>query len=248
MNITSVQKTIPLRAVWVSSSDGDKQVKAISYNIKFSLRTEMDESIAWEDAYLCQNISFQTITSFIYDQLHQTIIYDLESKADVERAFASHNNNFMILPDLSDITLATTLHSKFNAICNESSFVESVVVEDQVDGLEYNYFADDKDYPALPTIENWLGELSFWDTPWWERRDFSTFDNIAESKEDLDDFLSQEANQHILERMQSPINDLEDQIRSELDKKSDTDAKGEIVEVDFKNKVFKPRLVPKDNT
>jgi hypothetical protein len=74
MNITSVQKTIPLRAIWVSSSDGDKQVKAISYNVKFSLRTEIDDSMAWEDAYLCQNISFQTISSFIYDQLQATII------------------------------------------------------------------------------------------------------------------------------------------------------------------------------
>tara|TARA_R110001592_G_scaffold158352_2_gene389473 strand:- start:2311 stop:3057 length:747 start_codon:yes stop_codon:yes gene_type:complete len=247
MNILSVKKSIPLRAIWILDSEEIRQVKAISYDVQYTLRTELTDNMTYDDAFLAQNISFSTINSFIYDQLHQTIIYDLEGKDNIEKAFASHNNNFMLLPEMSDSCLVTALHSKFNAISHEHSFVESVHLDDNVEGLEYSYFSDDAEYDSLPVMEQWLGELSFWETPWWSRRDFSTFDNIALSKEELDDFMSKDGNQFILERMQDPITTIEKELKGEFTKEGPKhDSSGELVEVDFKKKVFKPRLVPKD--
>ena len=246
MNILAVRKTIPWRATWVLDSDDVKQVKAISYDVEYTIRTEMLDAMEYQDAYVEQNISYSTINSFIYDQLHQTIIYDLEGKNNIERAFASHNNNFMILPEMSDACLVTALHSKFNALCTEHSFVEAVNISDKVDGLAYSFFSDDNDYDTLPSMENWLGELSFWQTPWWERRDFSTFDNIAQSKEELDEFMSRDDNGAILERMQDPINTIEAELRGELSKESPKE-KGKLVEVDFTKKPGL-KLVPKEET
>ena len=149
MNILAVRKTIPWRATWVLDSDDVKQVKAISYDVEYTIRTEMLDAMEYQDAYVEQNISYSTINSFIYDQLHQTIIYDLEGKNNIERAFASHNNNFMILPEMSDACLVTALHSKFNALCTEHSFVEAVNISDKADGLAYSFFSADNDYDTL---------------------------------------------------------------------------------------------------
>ncbi len=253
MNIMNVTKKIPLYCVWNFDSEDKKQVKAICYEIEFSLRTEASKANNDKQAYLHQNISYQTINSFIFDQLHQTIIYDLNSKKACERAFASHDNNFMILPELSEACLVTALHSKLNAICHENSFVEYIKLAEKTENLCYDFFTDDGEYESLPSIEEWLGELSFWDKPWWERRDFSKFDNVAENKEELDVFLNDDANKGIIERMQSPIAEIEGQVIADIYKKEikdimDTKAqeKGELLEVDFKNKTFKPKLVPKD--
>ena len=70
MNILSVQKTIPVRTTWI---DGDqKQIKSVTYEVSYSLRTEALEGVDYEDSYLHQNISFQIANNFLYDQLHQT--------------------------------------------------------------------------------------------------------------------------------------------------------------------------------
>ena len=46
--------------------------------------------------------------------------------------------------------------------------------------IQYNFYYEDEDTQyTLPTIQDWLGELSFWDKPWWDRYDVMTFDNVA---------------------------------------------------------------------
>ena len=94
----------------------------------------------------------------------------------------------------------------------------------------------------LMDIKDWLGELSFWDKPWWYRRDFSTFDNIAISKEELDEW-KETKHEESTARMQKAILDIEETV---LDQMGTTpEDKGQLIEVDFAKKVSKPRLVPK---
>lgn len=255
MNIMQITKNIPVHMVWVYDNEDRRQVKSCTYDIEYSLRTDVEPTATRKQAFLQQNISFSTINSFLYDQLHQSIIYDMDSKAVVERAFASHDNNFLILPDLSDACLAMALHCKLNYICHENSFVESISIKDKIDGIAYSMFADDDEYDQLPTISEWIGELSFWETPWWRRRDFSTFDNVASSKEEKEEFFNKDINQDILKRMEEPLAQIEGQVIADIYGKelnevieesgADTSS-GELLEVDFKNKKFKPKLVPKD--
>ena len=117
-------------------------------------------------------------------------------------------------------------------------------------------FADDDEYDQLPTINEWLGELSFWDSPWWRRKDFSTFDNVAASKEEHSEFFNKDVNKNILQRMEEPIAQIEAQVIADIYGKEINEViekttnpekeKGELLEVDFKKKTFKPKLVPKD--
>tara|TARA_B100000927_G_scaffold290707_1_gene290280 strand:+ start:373 stop:1137 length:765 start_codon:yes stop_codon:yes gene_type:complete len=253
MQIINITKSIPVHTVWIHDQEDKRQVKACTYDIEFSLRTQATEESTKKQLYLQQNISFSTISTFLYDQLHHSLIYNMASKNTVERAFASHDNNFMILPELSETCFTMALHSKLNHICHENSYVESLTIKDKVENLTYNFFADDLEYEDLPDIKEWLGELSFWDTPWWRRKDFSTFDNVAENKEEHEVFFSDDANQGILERMSEPLREIEhrviadiygDEIREIISEEEKE--KGKLVEVDFKNKTFKPKLVPKD--
>jgi|TARA_R110002153_G_scaffold209467_3_gene362009 hypothetical protein len=245
MNILSVTKTIPVRTTWIDSDQ--QQIKSITYDIKYSLRTEAEEGSNYEEAYLHQNVSFQIANNFLYDQLHQSLVYDMDGKAMAERSFSEFNNNFMFLPSLSEATFASTIHCKLNAMIHPSSHVEVLSIEDKVEGMEYSVFNDDGDYNTLPTMDQWLGELSFWKTPWWERKDFSTFDNVAQDQEELDIWFSNEKQQEIVERMQDPITEIEKEVMAQL-QPSDEKDKGKLIEVDFKRKQFKPKLVPKDKS
>ena len=245
MNILSVNKTIPVRTTWIDAES--KQIKSVTYDLSYSLRTEADENTEYSEAYLHQNVSFQIVNNFIYEQLHQTLVYDFDGKEMAERSFSEYNNNFMFLPSLSEATYASALHCKLNTLIHPSSHVESLSIKDEVEGMEYSVFNDDGIYTALPTMEHWLGELSFWKTPWWDRRDFSTFDNIAQDQEELDVWFSDEKQQEIIAKMSHPIDEIEREVMEQLTITEEKD-KGTLIEVDFKKKAFKPKLVPKDKS
>ena len=247
MNILTVNKTLPFKGIVL---DGHaKNVKAVIYDLTFTLRTEQSSGVSYDQAYIHQNISFSTISSFIYEQLHQSVIYDLETKSDAENIFSPYDNNFMILPTINEACLISCLHAKLNAISHDSSIVEMVKLKEKDESLSYEMFSDNGEYESLPTVSSWLGEFSVWDTPWWFRKDFSTYDNFLPNKEEYDLFFENTNKESINERMASPIKEIEGQIIDELAKEhlgTDNTEKGKLIEVDFAKKQFKPKLVPKD--
>lgn len=241
MNELIVTKTIPVRCTVIDTDT--KQIRSHTYEIKYGLKTEAQEGEDYHTAYIHQNMSFQIANAFLWEQLHQSIIYDFEGKALAEKNFCEFDNNFMFLPSLSEATLISALHCKLNAIIHENSMVDVISLKDTVDDLDYNFVNTDFEYPMLMDIKDWLGELSFWEKPWWYRRDFSTFDNIAESKEELDEWR-QTKYAESTERMERAIIDIEESVKqSMIDKPSET---GQLIEVDFTKKTPKPRLVPKN--
>ena len=250
MNILTVSKTIPFKGIVLD--DHSKTIKAVLYELSFTLRTEQSSDVTYDQAYIYQNISFSTISSFIYEQLHQTVMYDLESKTQAENIFSPYDNNFMILPTINEACLISCLHAKLNTICHDSSIVEMVKLKEMDETLSYEMFSDDLQYDSLPNIKTWLGEFSVWETPWWFRKDFSTYDNFLPNKKEYDLFFENTDRDSVNDKMSAPIRDIEGQIIGELAKEHlDGDnpeviEKGKLIEVDFAKKNFKPKLVPKD--
>ena len=68
MNIMQITKSIPVQMTWVHETEDKKQVKACTYDIEYSLRTEVEQNETQKQAYLQQNISFSVINSFLYAQ------------------------------------------------------------------------------------------------------------------------------------------------------------------------------------
>lgn len=231
MNSFHVLKTIPLFLTFVDSKH--KEIRSINADFTYSLRTQLSEQHSNEDVFLYQNVSFQTINEFLEKNLYQSIVYSLDESKIANSLLVEFSNNFIVLPAVSEAILLPALHAKLNTICHELSEIESVeLVHD--DGLKYQYVNIDGDYQALPTIDSWIGELSFWDTPWWFRKDFSTFDNFAQDQEELDKFLNDENNKSSISEMGNQVDKVHKDIAKELSPNKSEG--GELVHIDFKNK------------
>lgn len=97
----------------------------------------------------------------------------------------SVDNNIMLLPDEpDDEMLAQIIQSKFNALAgNYLVFGEIGITSDDITGLSYSYTGLGEF--DLPQMEQWVGERSFFDKPWWSRDDISIMDIIPSEDADL---------------------------------------------------------------
>jgi len=234
MNKLEIIKLIPVKMTFVDTDIN--QVKSVTYNVKYSLKTEADEE-SYQKAYIQQNISYQTANAFLWDQLHQSIVYTKEGKKIVENTFCEFDNNFMILPVMNEAVLTSALHCKLNSIINEKSIVEKVTISDPVDEIEYSFENDELEYHQLPELNDWLGDLAFWDKPWWERRDFSTFDNFALDQQEYDTWMQKDDKKVITDRMCKPLYEIEEQVIAKFASEDiQIKEKGELIEVDFTKK------------
>lgn len=231
MNAFHVLKTIPLYLTFVDAKQ--REIRSVNADFTYSLRTQLSEKHNNEEVFLYQNISFQTINEFLEKTLYQSIVYSFNEVDVTNKLLVEFSNNFIVLPSVSEAILLPALHAKLNTICHELSEIESVELTHS-DGLKYQYVNVDGDYQALPTISSWIGDLSFWDQPWWFRKDFSTFDNYAESQEELDKFLQDEKNTSDISEMGNYVDKVHKEIAKELSPNKTQG--GELVHIDFKNK------------
>ena len=231
MNSFHVLKTIPLYLTFVDSNT--REIRSVNVDFSYSLRTHLAEKHKNEDVFIFQNISFQTINEFLEKNLYQSIVYSFKETKVANNLLADFDNNFIVLPNVSESILLPALHAKLNTICHPESEIDMVELS-YADGLKYNYINVDGFYEALPDVKDWIGELSFWSTPWWFRKDFSTFDNFAESQEELDKFLNDEEHQNGINTMMNSVDKVHSEIAKQLSPNKSTG--GELVHIDFKNK------------
>jgi len=215
---------------------GSKQYK-LSYSIYSSHPT--DPVVAAKE----QNKAFQKINYLIDDVIAGSIVYDFKNKTLVDKFFADYENNFLTLEAVSEIQLLEALHCKFNTLCSEYTHVDSVEIIDTFTDLSYVYLQDDEEY-ALPTINEFVGEYPFFDKPWWNRYDTTTFDNCADNEEALNDWLENFKTEEFDRMTVIMLQDIDDYIDETF-----KESKGELVNLEeFKERIkekekWKPRLV-----
>jgi len=232
------------------------RVECKNYEVKFTLSTNTEDIEDIFEAQVDQNVSFSKILYFLENVINDSFVFQKELTTEMCKFVAtSFDNNLIVLPSLEENVLVLALHSKMNAIAAENSFVESLEVKDLDLQLNYNYFSDEFDSasPALPTKDDWMGDLAFYDNPWWERNDSCTFDNAAETAEERekwvalvssDDYESENLHDQAFEC-------IEEELRSFFKRAKDTkEGKGEaeVIEINFeqehkKNKKWTPKVV-----
>lgn len=223
-------------------NSADRQVLAKQYKLNYSLYTDHPEGP--EQGALAQNKAFQKISYFIEDIVAGSICYTLADKNIIDKFFADYDNNFITLPTTSELSLVETLHCKFNTLCGEYSYVDSVEIIDTYSNLSVFYLTDDDDY-SLPTQKEFAGELAFFEHPWWIRYDTTTFDNYAETAESLADWHENIKTEEFDRMTVCILHDID----SEMEALMCSDAKGELISLEeikekFKEKEkWKPRLV-----
>ena len=239
-----LEKTLPLQLLTVESDTNMFDVR--NYEITFSLNTTIDETFDGDsvlEAQFQQNTSFTSIACLIEATLNKSIMFDIDNSDVNYQRFNDFENNFIILPECSDVMLCAALHCKFNSICTDLTTVHKVVLKDVCDGLAYSYDVDtfEEGYSELPTLQDWIGDLSYFDQSWWFRKDITTFDKAATSEEDLADWKLHYAeaegprkNVQMLEDIHASMTEIfygKDGGDTTAIKKT-----GQLIEVDFKNK------------
>lgn len=219
-----------------------------NYAIKYSLFSLPGQGDTENDSKQ-QNKAFLKINFFILSVLNESLVYTISSTELINKFFADYDNNFIVLPTLQEVLLLEAIHCKLSVIIGDSSFIGDLSMEDLDTHLSYTLSFDNFDYEyALPTRKEWLGDLSFWDDSWWERYDISTFDNIAESAEEKEMWLSEGKHAEYLTKDLESIDEHVDALFKKFE--GDTDTSGEVIDleqirrsIDKKGNKWKPTIV-----
>jgi hypothetical protein len=185
MKTMRLHKQHKLRMVFVN--DLSKVMEFRNFELKYTMFSVPDRSDAG-DSSKSQNKSFLKVNYFIQQMLDNSFIYTMENLPGLINFASEYENNFLVLPDVSDTTLLEALHCKLNVICGDSTYIEDLVLIDTDHSVGYEIMTDEEAQYSLPSAIDWMGELSFWDQPWWMRYDVTTFDNFAESITELEQF------------------------------------------------------------
>jgi hypothetical protein len=164
-------------------------VDNVSYNkfsITWSMYTQKPEDSSTFDVSVDQNISYQKIVHWLENYVDQSFWYCPESQGCINAHFASSGNYLFITPDVTINTLANVLMAKFNTLCKDNVFVDSLGLLDYHTGIEYEH--EDIEYgkvlSILPTANEFVGEFSIYEYPWWCRDTISSYDMNATSMEE----------------------------------------------------------------
>lgn len=116
--------------------------------------------------------------------LDGSVAFNTKSTLSIS-TFADMANNLIFCPDDPyDFLLLVLIYSKLNAIGQgHVSVVHCELMSSMGDGFG-NWFEGDTS-EVLPTLQEWAGDNTFFDKPWWHRSDGSTIDMWAGPDDDV---------------------------------------------------------------
>lgn len=128
----------------------------------------------WFDHVVSKCIAFDCENEVAYQML-----------IDDDGCNRSQNLFFLTPGEPSDEMVATLFQAKMNALGQGAIHVGSIDVKsDNLPGLSFTLHGNHE--ATLPqTMDDWVGEETFFDTPWWNRADASTLDIIPPAGTDL---------------------------------------------------------------
>lgn len=237
----------PVSLIACLSKGKEKEIdhmEAFNFVIEWEMFTTIEPNADIVEASIHQNVAFQKIELFLQRYVNGAIWYDEDGMDCVQCHFSSTQNPLFITP-VANLTYVTNcLFAKFNAFCNKNVIVCKVKLTDLESGMEYLTSTNSgfiEDVATLPTQDDWMGELSIHEEPWWHRDDVSAYDNRAETKEELVELRQKLEDNHDL--LNEDWTTLEKEIRNVLDPQ---EPDGEVIDLqDFKKtkKQWKPKLV-----
>ena len=240
-----VEKITPIKLILVD----EKTLLVKNFNISFTMATYPDEEEDLISAQINQNVSFSKAVFFLEQIINESIVFEKERADEINKYLVDFENNMIVIPDLSEATLITVLHSKLNSISSKNTRVDKIKLIEVIDNITYEYYDDneDDDNGLLPEIDEWMGEFAFYDQPWWRRNDQLTWDNAAKDKEEYELWLERKASDDFPTSTEA-FDDIEERVLEVISSvlKDGEEPKGEIIEVDFTNekrKKWKPTLV-----
>lgn len=247
MKKVTLKSALDVQTIAVFGNKDSTEIVAIQpnqYTISWGMYATLEDGQDIEQLSLEQNISYQRICHFLKYYVNNCLWYDNHCCRTIETHFASTDNVFLVTPDVNITFLTNCLFAKFNSICKPSITVSKISVLDQDTGIAYDYEDEYGQIPdVLPYQKDFMGELSIYDTCWWERDDVSSYDNYALDEEELKAVrktLSE--NQDVLEE---DFDAIEKEVKSQMGQAGMIES-GEVVDLEQhrrKKKKWTPKLV-----
>lgn len=169
--------------------EGSGHIEMKHFELTYSLYS-MPGADNVTDATKSQNAAYQKINFFIEDILEHSFLFTFDSNKIVADIMESFGNNFILLPNLTEIALLEALHCKLNVLAGDNSYVEELELKDLTTEQAYLYIQDERHEVTydLPDVNEFLGEFPLWGAPWWARYDITTTDNFVDSEEEYNRF------------------------------------------------------------
>ena len=137
------------------------QAEAALYSEIFDVEIDF----VWSSSEIAMgNAAFLKLKYFLEETLHQSIFTHKAAPVTLSEL----DNNIVIFSHVptSDI-IAMTLHSKLNAITRGYIEVISVKLTSKFENPSMSFTYSDDIYPALPSLEEWVGQKKYYYTsPW----------------------------------------------------------------------------------
>ena len=228
----------------VSENDLDSKeiqfLEMFSFNVSWTMFANIDNDISINELSIRQNIGYQKIEHFLRHYCNNALWYEVKDIPTINSHFTVTQNSLCVTPGVNLMYLANVLFAKLNSICDECIIISKLQLQDLSSGITYTVEDNEGEIPAvLPTQEEFMGELSIYDDPWWCRDDVSTYDSKAQDKEELAEIKENiEKSKEVLE---ADFKQIETEVRSYM-----TDQKSaEVIEVDFEQRTDKKGWKPK---
>jgi len=159
--------------------------------------------------------------------LNGSIAYNIRASLET-KLFEQLSNNIIMCPeDPHDYLILVLIHSKLNAIGGGFATVTKTKFRsDTAEGFSSTFDGDVSDW--LPTLKDWMGDIYYFDKPWWHRGDGSTIDMPVKDGDDI-------------ENKPDILIDLIDVVS--FDDPIDDTQQAEIIKP-----IFKPVIINNDNT
>jgi hypothetical protein len=168
-----------------------------------------------------QTVAYNKIEFFVDYVLNKSIFINQENGFWYEIARLETANNYVVFhQEPYDDLITKYLYYKLQAITYPAFLLVDLSIWSNSTKLKFNFMGEET--CTLPSITESVGELAYHTLPWYKRDDCDTYDNVPESKEDLDN---------------PPKNSVNFDIILELLKKSNN--AGEIIDL----QKFKPTIV-----
>ena len=244
----SLKSALDVQTIAVFGNKDSTEIEAIQpnqYTISWSMYAQLDDGVEdIEELSIEQNISYHRICHFLKYYINNCLWYDQFSCRTIETHLAFTDNVFLVTPDVNITYLTNCLFAKFNSICKPNITVSHIEVLDHDTGISYDYEDSEGTIPDfLPYQKDFMGPMSIYDKPWWERSDVSTYDNFALNDEELSKVRKTLKEQkHVLD---ADFDMIETEVKSQMSKAGMIES-GEVVDLEQhrrKKKKWTPKLV-----
>lgn len=168
----------------------DKIIYPTHFKVEADVWLEMDD-LSQEDRDYYINLALVKINFWMTQVLDNSVIFSKKNTFAwdflMKNGRPSVENSTVVCPqEPADDHIAMLLQSKLTSLSKEYAIFGGVTVtSDNSRGLSFTFVGSASE--VLPDMKSWVGDRSYFDHPWWDRDDASTFDTVPEKTENLDE-------------------------------------------------------------